>query len=510
MSITPPPDDAIVVGGGPAGATAARLLASWGHRVTLLTRPSARQTLAEALPPSGVHVLGRIGVRERVLDAGFVRATGNTVWWGNEPERVEAFPPGSFGLQVQRTAFDRLLVDAAVNAGVRLLDGASARDVFDVADGAQRTQLTTVRYELAEAAHHLTAQWVLDCSGRAGALSRDMRVSDTGARTTALVGIWERERRWPIPDWTHTTVESSTEGWAWSIPVSTSRRYVTVMLDPELSEVRGGVALRDSYDRALERCPRHAELVRGAALAEPPFAVDATPYHTERVARAGMLVVGDAASFVDPLASFGVKKALASAWLAAVVVHTALTQPSMMGPSLELFERWERESHAALRATVGEFARMAGAAPVAPNAGPSTSVEPAYWQQRVEERVPEVEGSLDARAMRVDPDVLHALADIRARDRILLRMSSSCTIVPRPTVQGRLVVLEDHLQTPRLSPGARYVRNVDLLHLAQISLAHDQVPDILDAYNRQHHQAPLPDLLGALAVLVAKGVLDIA
>ena len=509
MPAIPPTSDAIVVGGGPAGATAARLLASWGHRVTLLSRASTRPALAESLPPSGVQVLARIGVRERVLNAGFVRATGNTVWWGSDPERIEAFPPGSFGLQIQRAVFDRVLWDAAADAGVVVLDGASVRDVKVAADGTP-TAPRTLRVELAGAIHQLTAPWVLDCSGRAGALSRDRRAHDTPARTTALVGIWEQPRRWPMPDWTHTTVESSAEGWAWSIPVSASRRYVTVMLDPGLSEVRGGDAFAEAYQRALGRCAHHADLVRGATLAEPPFAVDATPYHAKPVARDGEVAVGDAASFVDPLASYGVKKALASAWLAAVVVHTALIEPTMTDPSLALYERWERESHAALRTAVRDFARAADVVRSAPEGDPSTHGAGAYWQQRLEEQLPEIEGSLDARAMRTDPDVLRALTDLRARDRLALRMSASCQLVPRPTVQGHVVVMEDHLQTRQLVPGARFVRNVDLLHLAQLATAYDQVPDILDAYNHRHHQAPLPDLLGALAVLVAKGVLEFA
>jgi len=65
MPVTTTTDDVIVAGGGPAGATAARLLATWGHRVSLLSRPPTRHALAESLPPSGVHVLGRIGVQDR-------------------------------------------------------------------------------------------------------------------------------------------------------------------------------------------------------------------------------------------------------------------------------------------------------------------------------------------------------------------------------------------------------------------------------------------------------------
>src|SRR4051812_25680038 len=60
------PIDVAVLGGGPAGAAAARLLASHGHRVAVLTRAPARPALAESLPPSVAKLLDRIGVRAAV------------------------------------------------------------------------------------------------------------------------------------------------------------------------------------------------------------------------------------------------------------------------------------------------------------------------------------------------------------------------------------------------------------------------------------------------------------
>lgn len=63
-----------------------------------------------------------------------------------------------------------------------------------------------------------------------------------------------------------------------------------------------------------------------------------------------MLLVGDAGSFVDPLSSAGVKKALASGWLAAVAVHTALVRPAMRDAAFRFFAAREREMYASLRA----------------------------------------------------------------------------------------------------------------------------------------------------------------
>jgi len=38
---------------------------------------------------------------------------------------------------------------------------------------------------------------------------------------------------------------------------------------------------------------------------------------------------------------------------------------------------------------------------------------------------------------------------------------------------------------------------------------YDQVPELFAAYNRAAPPAPLPDFLGALSVLVGKGMLDL-
>jgi 2-polyprenyl-6-methoxyphenol hydroxylase-like FAD-dependent oxidoreductase len=75
--------DAVVIGGGPAGSAIARLLALWGHSVLVLARaPDAARGAAESIPPSTRKLLATIGALESIEAAGFLRTTGNTVWWG--------------------------------------------------------------------------------------------------------------------------------------------------------------------------------------------------------------------------------------------------------------------------------------------------------------------------------------------------------------------------------------------------------------------------------------------
>jgi 2-polyprenyl-6-methoxyphenol hydroxylase-like FAD-dependent oxidoreductase len=224
-----PEVDVVVIGGGPAGAAAARCLASWGHSTMVLTRQPPVPALAESLPPSCLGLLSRIGVRSAVEAGGFIRATGNTVWWGADEARFETFAPGSLGFQVDRASFDRILLAEAAAGGAVIRTACPVLDVEPRVGGG----LARVRYEAGSGVEEVGARWLLDCSGRSGVLARrGWRVSEAGSRTLALVGVWDAAGGFDLDDATHTLVESYEGGWAWSVPAQPARRFFTVMVDP--------------------------------------------------------------------------------------------------------------------------------------------------------------------------------------------------------------------------------------------------------------------------------------
>ena len=158
-----------MLGGGPAGSSAARLLATWGHSVRLVTRPLAQGRLAVSVPPSCSRLFDAIGVSGAIDRAGFTRTTGNTVWWGSREPRVEMFAGGARGWQVETDVLEAAMLDEAGRAGVA---------IERVAGGSVETD----------------GSFVLDCTGRAGVLARakGLRKYDDGPRTIALVGSWLR------------------------------------------------------------------------------------------------------------------------------------------------------------------------------------------------------------------------------------------------------------------------------------------------------------------------------
>jgi len=463
--------DVVVLGGGPAGAAAAGMLARLGARVTLLTR-AARWSLGESLPPSTARLFAELGLAEAVDRGGFLRSRGNTVWWGNTPERVEPFPPDAPGWQVERAPFDDVLLDVARAGGASI-----ERDAIVTAVNLESGEPAVTWRGRGGAAHTTRGRWVLDCTGRAGVLARRAgRTAAPGRATFALHGLWEGEA-WDVPDPTHTLVETTAGGWAWSVPVSPNRRHVTAMIEPP-ERPGDQESLARMYHAELAGTMHLARLTRGAMLARPPGALSAAPYVASRFAGPGWALVGDAASFIDPLSSFGVKKALAAAWLAAVVVHTSLTEPALTGPAVALFERREREaflelSRQAARVWTGEAAAAAD----------------------------------DPAALFRDSAVQVAFTGLKQATAITLRAAPDVTIVAGPTVRGQRVVLEPHLHCSWRPDGIRYLLDVCLPRVIELAPGVAQVPDLYDRYVRAEGPTDLRAFLGVLSFLVAKGVL---
>jgi 2-polyprenyl-6-methoxyphenol hydroxylase-like FAD-dependent oxidoreductase len=439
-------------------------------------------------------LLERVGVLGAINRAGFVRSTGHTVKWAGSDVRVERFPNGAYGWQVSRDALDRVLLRTAQQAGARVSRGASVRRI--VRDG----NTWQVAYEFRGRLRYLSASRVIDCTGRSGLMSRrDAGRVSTSPQTMALVGMFERRPHWHLDDASHTYVESYAGGWAWSVPVSRTRRQVTVMLDPSHTRVSKGQRLLATYRRELARTTLIRAIADQGRLVSAPWAREASTYTCESPVRDGVLLAGDAASFVDPLSSFGVKKAIASAWLAAVATHTALTDADLEADAQRLFCERER----AMVDGLGQQLRGLATDAAGVHASEFWS-DRAHWQDRVSTIEPDVD------ALRYDEGVRAAFETIRASESLSLRRAVDVRRVWRPVVVDHLVQRREHLCVPAFPDGLRYLRNVDALHLLDLAPRYGQVPELYDAYQRTAPPVPLEDFLGVLAVLIAKGVLRIA
>lgn len=501
-----------VVGGGPAGATTAGLLASWGHDVALVTRPEPTAAwLAESVPASAARLLSTVGALDLIDRADLFPNGGNTVWWAGRPERSEPFAAGRAGVHAERGTLEQVLLDGAAERGVRVFRTAPARSVERVADS----------WTVGWGDSTLQARWILDASGRTGVLARQTRSEDRPTGTLAVVARWRRKGGWDETDRTHTLIESYSDGWAWSVPLSNEVRCVTVMVDPRETDLERSGDLEAMLAAQLLKAPNLNERLAGAKREGDVRACPASLYTSRSFVGDHSILVGDAGSFIDPLSSYGVKKALASAWLAAVTVHTAVTNESMYRVALDFFNEREKEVYRRYRELSIPFFEEAagvygtpfwtGRAEAARRAAGRAEGEPAPTDTGVPlDLADSLDPSADADAMLGHREVREAYEEIRRRADVDLRIGESLAWADLPLVRDRLVVLDTHLTSASVETGVRYVRNVDLARLVDVAPAHRQVPDIFEAYNRGAAPAELPDFLAALALAVGKGFLQLA
>jgi len=392
--------------------------------------------------------------------AGFLRSTGNTAWWGSDEARVETFAAGARGWQLEVGRLSEVLLERAIEAGVRV----------------ERGSIGNPTHEL-----------LIDCTGRAGVIARakDLREFNEGPRTVALVGEWRRDGDWPVPDDTHTLIESYDDGWMWSVPTSAGVRHIAAMVDPQRSALARGGSSRDVYLAEIAKTRMFSRLTAGAALRDGPKGWDASQYRAREYAGDGWLLAGDAGSFIDPLSSAGVKKALASGWLAAIVSHTCLLRPSMRSHALEFYSAREREIEQHLSRESRRFLiDAAGRHP-----GP-------FWEERSADTAGELNDA---------EEVQRAFDRLKTQDRLTVRTGPAISIEPRPIIRGNEIVLEPHVVSAPGPRGVRYVRGIDVVALVELAPASRSVPGLFDSCVTRLGPMPLHDFLFVLATAVARG-----
>lgn len=330
--------DVIVVGGGPGGSTAATLIAQEGHRVLLLDKETfPRYQIGESLLPSTVHgICPMLGVSKQLEEAAFTRKHGGTFKWGASPEPwTFAFAtsprmagPTSYAYQVERVRFDTILLDNAARTGVDVRQNHRALDVLRDEDG----RITGVRFE-DESGHTHEAQsaYVVDASGHGSRLHNAIggkREYSPFFRNLALFGYFLDAARMPEPNSGNILCVAFPSGWFWYIPLSPTLTSVGAVVKSELTaKVQGDPEA--AFQALVDECPMIKEHLAGARRAQ------AEPYQPLRVRKdwsydrtvlwgPGMVLVGDAACFIDPVFSSGVHLATYSGLLAARSINTVL------------------------------------------------------------------------------------------------------------------------------------------------------------------------------------------
>ena len=321
--------DVVIIGGGPAGCAAAALLAEMGHRVLVLEREKfPRYHIGESLLPFTFYPLQRLGLIEKMRQSEFVKKysvqfvapsgkASQPFYFFNryEPDVAQTW-------QVLRSEFDQMLMEHARQKGAMVKEEITVTMLLR-----EEEKVVGVRAQLKDRSMvEFRAPITLDCSGKESfaAVRNQWRIRDPKLNKVAVWTYYRGAKRDDGIDAGATTVAFVPEkGWFWYIPQHYDMVSVGVVAEGKYL-TRGGVRDPEAmFNREIEQNAWIKDHLDCGQQFGPYYVTNEFSFHSKYCATEGLLLVGDALCFLDPVFSSGLMMALKSGVLAADAVHAA-------------------------------------------------------------------------------------------------------------------------------------------------------------------------------------------
>jgi flavin-dependent dehydrogenase len=332
--------DAIVVGARCAGSPTAMLLARKGYRVLLVDRATFPSDIMSThyIHQPGVAALKRWGLLERLVATGCPPIKQFSMDVG--PFALVGSPPPADGVSVgycpRRTILDKLLVDAAVEAGAELREAFTVEDM--VRDG---DRVAGVRGHTKGGAPIVEqARVVIGADGHHSLVARAVkapRYNERPALGCAYYTYWSgvpmeafelymRPHRTP---WGFPTHDGLTLiGAAWT--------------HDEFHAYRADI--EGNYLKTLELAPGLAERVRAGKREERFVGTADVPNLFRKPYGQGWALVGDAGYHKDPCTAQGITDAFRDAELLAAALDAGFSGRGPLEEALAEYERRRNET----------------------------------------------------------------------------------------------------------------------------------------------------------------------
>jgi flavin-dependent dehydrogenase len=245
--------DIVIVGGGPAGSTAGTLLTKHGWNVAILEKEKfPRFKIGESLLPGSLRTFERMGVKEKIDRADVIVKHGGKIVsaCGTRSNRFlfcDVFRckyPTAY--HVERSMFDKLLLDHAAESGCRVSQGTNVTDVAFDNDGVTVHTVNDV----------FRARYLIDCSGRNSLIGSrfKLRQNYPHLRKFSLYAHFEDVDREPGIDGTLIKMTRGKDRWIWMIPITAQKTSIGVVLDAETFK-RMKLEPEDAYNQILRENP---------------------------------------------------------------------------------------------------------------------------------------------------------------------------------------------------------------------------------------------------------------
>lgn len=334
--------DAIIIGARCAGSPTAMLLARKGYRVLLVDKSRFPSDIMSThlIWQAGVARLERWGLLEKVKATNcppvkqFALDVGEFILVGSPTPAGEikwAYAP-------RRKVIDKILVDAAAEAGAEVREGFAVREL--ITDGNRVTGIRGPRKGGAVVTEN--ARIVIGADGMRSVVARTVRAPEYNTKPALGCGYYTYWSGLPVDG-----SELYLRPYRTMIAFPTNDGLVCLVVaipNQEFHQFRSNV--QQNYLKALELVPRLAERVRAARREEPFVGTADLPNFFRKPYGPGWALVGDAGYHKDPITAQGISDAFRDVELLAAAIDDGFSGRVPLDTALAGYE--QRRNMAAL------------------------------------------------------------------------------------------------------------------------------------------------------------------
>jgi 2-polyprenyl-6-methoxyphenol hydroxylase-like FAD-dependent oxidoreductase len=347
------PYDAIVVGARCAGSPTAMLLARQGYRVLVVDRATfPSDTIStHVVQPLATAALSRWGLLDRLVATGCPPIDTYAFDFG--PFTISGMP-GTADFPVayspRRTILDKLLVDAAAEAGAEIREGFSVEEI--VMDDGRAVGISGRTRTGGQATER--AEIVVGADGRNSLVAEAVHATTYNEKPPLLAIYYSYWSGLPM-EGRFETYDRPGRGFA-AMPTHEGLALV-IAAWPYAEFAAGKKDIEGTFLRTIALAPAFAERLNQAKR-EARFAGAAVPNYFRKPFGPGWVLVGDAGYNKDPITAQGIKDAFRDAELVTAALHQSFSGMRSFADALGDYQRARDEEVLAMYEFTCELASL--------------------------------------------------------------------------------------------------------------------------------------------------------
>ena len=328
--------DAIIIGGGPAGSSAAAILGEYNHRVLVLEREKfPRYHIGESLILFTFGPLERLGLIPQMRKSQFVKKYSVSFV---QPDGKRSQPFYFFNRydkdtiaqtwQVKRSEFDHMMLNHARSRGAEVREETRVSKLLREGERVVGVEITSATGQTSE----VRAKITLDATGKEAFASKQQgwRVNDPYLNKIAVWTYYKGSKRGTGIDEGTTTIAFVPEkGWFWHIPLHDDMISVGIVAEGKYLTREGVKDPKQMFEREIGQNQWIKEHLSTGECTGEFWVTSEYSRHSRHCAGPGLLLLGDAFAFLDPVFSSGVMLALKSGVLAGEAIHQGLLEDDL-------------------------------------------------------------------------------------------------------------------------------------------------------------------------------------